>query len=601
MSNKTEIWRYIKNYKFNSIFVKNFILVLLLIILPLVGLSIGVYGYYNNLMQGEMRELNANALSKVRDMVDVMIRETDKQSLNIASDQDVQWFLMFPMDYASADDIYNKTQAVNRNINMVVNSSDYIDSIYIYSERNDFVLSTRGNGTLSDFYDKSWHTSYTTNKNDMFYWNELRQGADATGVIHKYISIYRTINPFDRKSEGTVVININVERLGGLFGNVTPERFENVFMVDAGGKVLYNKDPAVMGKDIKAVTPIEYPGSDGTISRPIVDINGIKEVISIVPSEYNDWTMISIVPLSQYEYKIRYLRAFMTIIIMICIIIGVVLSFFAAIRIFRPIKDIIVLMEKPSEWMQSSKGTNNSDEFKYIADNIMKTLDENQEMGKELERRLELLKSAQALALQSQISPHFLYNTLETINWMAVRLTGGPNEVSSTVVALSQLLRLSFETEGNLIPITVEIKHAQRYVDIQRTRYNDKFDVLWSIADEIMDCKILKITLQPLIENAIYHGIKPKTGKGMISIKAYKMGADIIIEVADNGIGIPRDEVVRLNTELSGDYYAKEGQHIGLRNVNQRIKLMFGQKYGITIESEQNVGTTVCVLIPIVK
>jgi two-component system sensor histidine kinase YesM len=150
------------------------------------------------------------------------------------------------------------------------------------------------------------------------------------------------------------------------------------------------------------------------------------------------------------------------------------------------------------------------------------------------------------------------------------------------------------------VTIDKEIQHVKLYLDIQKIRYKDKFEVHWDIDKAILDYKIVKLSIQPLIENSIYHGIKPKKEKGTIFISGYAYEGYIIIQIKDDGIGLLQEEVELLNTEMRKDYI-KEDTHIGIMNVNQRIKLLFGEEYGLIVQSEYKKFTAVKIIIPMVE
>lgn len=207
------------------------------------------------------------------------------------------------------------------------------------------------------------------------------------------------------------------------------------------------------------------------------------------------------------------------------------------------------------------------------------------------------MKKAQAVALQSQINPHFLNNILETINWTAIELLGGRNEISAMAGSLSRMLRMTLENSDTVVSVRTEIQHCRYYLDIQKRRYEDKFDVVWEIPDEMLECRMIRIVLQPLVENAIYHGIKPMTNKGMIIIKGRMKQGQIFLSVADNGLGMKKQELDNLRKSMESAVI-KESRHIGLTNVNQRIRLYYGDEYGLTMESTEGIGTTITVRIP---
>jgi two-component system sensor histidine kinase YesM len=213
------------------------------------------------------------------------------------------------------------------------------------------------------------------------------------------------------------------------------------------------------------------------------------------------------------------------------------------------------------------------------------------------------LREAELELLQSQINPHFLYNTLDTIIWLAE--SGKQDQVVKMVKSLSNFFRTSLNHGDGMVTLREEERHVHSYLQIQQVRYQDILEYDIDFPDSLMEAIIPKITLQPLVENALYHGIKNRRGKGKITLNAANAGDDIIISVADNGIGMNRErlnQVIALLDKPAGstNIYPKHDSY-GLYNVNERIKLKFGGHYGISIESEYGKGTCVKVKIPFKK
>jgi two-component system sensor histidine kinase YesM len=212
-------------------------------------------------------------------------------------------------------------------------------------------------------------------------------------------------------------------------------------------------------------------------------------------------------------------------------------------------------------------------------------------------------KEAELKALQSQINPHFLFNTLEAINWLA-QLNNVP-EISSTVSDLSDLMEGSIGRDDRLITIKEEFTYADKYISLQKRRFGDRIELVKNIQPEVNSIKIPRLLIQPLIENAVYHGIERIRGKGIITLNAEKLEDCVSIEVIDNGAGMEREDLEQLNARLSMDndtYFKslsdKRSKSIGIENVNRRIKLFYGENYGLKIESEAGRYTKAVVMIP---
>ena len=240
------------------------------------------------------------------------------------------------------------------------------------------------------------------------------------------------------------------------------------------------------------------------------------------------------------------------------------------------------------------------DEIKYLSRNLINTIDHKDKLEKELLQKMHDLRISQVEVLQAQINPHFLRNTLATISWLSAGLTNGENEVTHVIDLLNNMLSISVSKMGNLISLEEEIFHASRYVEIQKYRFLDMFEVHWEIPADLYNYKLIKISLQPLIENSIHHGIKPKKSFSRIIIAAREEGENIILSVHDTGLGISPVKLKKLNKSLGQDFIESR-EHIGLFNVHKRYRILFGKDYGIHIKSSENHSTTVIIVLPKIK
>lgn len=212
-------------------------------------------------------------------------------------------------------------------------------------------------------------------------------------------------------------------------------------------------------------------------------------------------------------------------------------------------------------------------------------------------------KQAELDALQSQINPHFLYNTLESIRGQAI--VYGLKDVEAMTQALSNLFRYSISSHSNLVPLSKELKNIDNYLMIQQYRFNNKFIHLSQVDEDTLDFCVPKLLIQPIVENSVHHGLETKVGKGTLTIRAYRTQKRLIIQVRDDGLGISREKLNAINDVLlhgkDAGSLKKAGMSIGLANVNERIRLNFGKEYGLRVYSTQGMGTNVEFTLPLVK
>jgi two-component system sensor histidine kinase YesM len=208
-------------------------------------------------------------------------------------------------------------------------------------------------------------------------------------------------------------------------------------------------------------------------------------------------------------------------------------------------------------------------------------------------------REAELKTLQEQIKPHFLYNTLDTIRWMAEEHAAG--DIVEVVGALTSLFRIGLAGGKEMICVRDEMEHVRSYLIIQKARYEDKFDFTLAAEDDVMPCMVLKLTLQPIVENAIYHGIKERRGRGTVHVQALRRDGMLVLRVTDDGIGMNAEKLAELRALLQTEH-AESSAHggYGLSNVNERIRLSFGEAYGLHFVSAPGGGTTVEILLPLI-
>ncbi len=303
-----------------------------------------------------------------------------------------------------------------------------------------------------------------------------------------------------------------------------------------------------------------------------------------------DWTMVTIVPYSSFMHEINQLGK---LVMALAIGTGLLAFMLAYLISFTVTKRISALSTRMKEAQTGSlaaiTGDSHKDEVGVLFDSynfmiyrIKQLIGKQYEMGKEL-------KSAELKALQSQINPHFLYNTLDMINWLSYqnKLT----EINSVVSSLASFYKLTLNKGRDMVTINDEIKHAGCYLKIQDIRFGGQISFLLDVDPVLLQYAIPKITLQPIVENAIHHGILEKESKrGTVSIRGHMYGEDIIICVQDDGVGIPGDKFGDLT---DAEAPSGGGSRYGLRNINQRIKLIYGEQYGLAFRTPENGGTEV--------
>lgn len=280
-----------------------------------------------------------------------------------------------------------------------------------------------------------------------------------------------------------------------------------------------------------------------------------------------------------------------------CILILIVLlSYYIPLSITRPIRKLSEVTDQVAKGDLSVRSNvRTGAEVTMLNDSLNSMIDKINELLEQVKKEQVRLRKAEFELLQAQINPHFLYNTLDTIVWLAE--SGEQKMVVSMVGSLSDFFRTSLNQGKDIVSIKEELAHVRSYLEIQQVRYQDIMNYEIDVAEEFDKCLIPKITIQPLVENALYHGIKNKRGIGKIIITGKREGGILILRIEDNGIGITKERLLQVQREIEGKVTDKKDIY-GLYNVNERIRLNFGEEFGIFIDSKYGEGTVVTVKLP---
>lgn len=587
------LFNFIRSYKFNSVLIRNFLLISLLLILPLSAISYIVYIHTQDTMNKQFCSTNTQVTYRARDIMDNIFGETINLDTNLTQRSGLHMFMETGDKEYLGD--FSDTLTTFSNVDL------YLSSIYLYSEKYDYIISNTNSGNLTWFPDKGWYDFYTgLTTGDVSV--ACREGDGNSPLMLSFVD---PVYSYDNERLGCVVTNLDIAELSQTVEKKGNPLAQNIYIADKNGTIVYSHDQSKVLKNVRdlgELRDLQIPSQ--TEYTGIQKVNGEDAVVTILPSAYFGWSYISILPLNYFYDDFQDIKNFIIKLILLTISVGFVSAVVISIRSFMPLQNIISVLNNPGSW--EDPGTDqakrrNSSEIGYITGNIINTLNSNRALESELEERVKKLNQAQAAALQAQINPHFLYNTLEVINFKSIELLKGKNEVSSMLTKLANLFRLSLDMENYLVPLSQEVEHAKIYTEILEMRYVSMFHVQWDIDSGAEGYLVPKLCIQPLIENSIYHGIKPKLTEGHILIRI-GINQDRLLEisVSDDGVGMSDAQVNELNRRLSEDTEFSS-EHIGIKNVNHRIRLICGVQYGVTLESTEGVGTTARMELPLVQ
>lgn len=347
---------------------------------------------------------------------------------------------------------------------------------------------------------------------------------------------------------------------------------------------------------------IEENISEGNKYEDNIEIweNDVQIVTSLVQDTISQYIFYEIrdLQLSRTEYQEFFMDMirFSLIVFAVILMVIIFLSYYIPLSITRPIRKLSEVTEQVAKGnLEVRSQVRSGVEINMLSDSLNTMIDKINELLRQVTEEQVRLRKAEFELLQSQINPHFLYNTLDAIIWLAE--SGEEKKVVDMVGSLSEFFRTSLNRGEDMVTIKKELQHVRSYLEIQQMRYQDILRYEIQVPEELYRYLIPKITIQPLVENALYHGIKNKRGFGQIVISGKIETDHFVIQVKDNGIGITEERLTQVNDGIR-DKVLTGNDIYGLYNVNERIRLNFGEKYGLTLESTYGEGTVASLSLP---
>lgn len=393
---------------------------------------------------------------------------------------------------------------------------------------------------------------------------------------------------------GVLLVDMNYSSIEQLFNKAnTDNPSEYVYLMDSNGEIIYHPKQKLIYTDLykeNNLSAVHY--EDGSRQE---SFQGEKRLVTVKTVSYTGWKIVSVVPMSSFDMGISGTRQFAFLFVSLSMLMIMVLNQLVSAKIAQPLRR---LNRSVREWesgnMDPDIYVGGSLEVEHLGKTLRSAVSQLKQLMQDIVVEQEEKRRSELDALQSQINPHFLYNTLDSIVWM---IEGERYEDAVFMITqLASLFRISLSSGRTVISIRDEVRHAKNYMNIQKIRYKNIFHMEFQIAEEILGCATVKLIIQPLLENAIYYGIECMDGDGEITVSGYRSGADVYLEVRDNGLGMPAEMVESLLKE--NNRVRAKGSGVGLINVHTRIRLHFGEQYGLEIESQPDEGTVARIHLP---
>ncbi|WP_455382497.1 cache domain-containing sensor histidine kinase [Salinispira pacifica] len=595
---------------------------LAIIMLPLLTLGILTPIIYSRTIERETTSHTVQMLHQVTRNLEFYIHDMENIVFYLSSDPKIRGFLdagrpvpAAMYDHAGASAVLTTYTSAHPEIAgiLVVNGSDQILS-------NEFDRIAR-----DPMADESWYQQAVLHPETVQLYpkpigrnlrNNLEYSAEEVVSVVKAVADPQTGRP-----HGVILIDMKMKVVEEIFTNTTLGDTGFIFIVDEQGNTVYVPVNRVVYR-------VRFDWLTGRKPSMVKEIQGAEYQIIYEDSPYTRWKTVGVFSLNEILRQVSEIRYYSMIIAGVTVLMAFIASVFFATSIARPVIQLKELMKRVEggDLAIRFRGRVN-DEIGQLGNSFNTMIGEIRKLIDLVYHEQQSKREAELKILQQQIKPHFLYNTLDTIQWMAQ--DRGAADIVTLVGALTSLFRIGLSRGKEMIPLEEEIEHVRSYLVIQKARYEDKFDYSISVEEGLAECRVLKLTLQPLVENAIYHGIKQRRGHGFITVTAERSGDALLLKVADDGVGMTEERVGTLQRMLSrhqgqafrtvpgpgveatqppGETAAEAIETDGgngtggyaIFNVNERIHLSFGTRFGIRIESRYGSGTTVEVVHPLI-
>lgn len=496
---------------------------------------------------------------------------------------------------------YNESipnEKLTEQMNVVLNSRKDIVTLAVFSSEGELVAGVppfKVKNTV-DITEQDWFKVPLQEPANLFFSSPHVQNL-FEGQHNWVVSLSRqvTFNKDGKKVKGVLLVDMNFNVIDQLCQKVSLGKRGYIYIIDSKGNIVYHPQQQLINIGLKRENIEEV--LEHVFGRYIDNFGGEERLVTIQTVNYSRWRIVGIAYMDEIVGIKKDIGNYVLWISALGMLIVISISAFISAKISKPIKQL----EKSMKLVEEGQFDINIDvkgeaEVAQLSKTFNLMVTRIRQLMKQIVHEQEAKRISEINALQAQINPHFLYNTLDSIVWMAEHEKS--EDVITMVTALAKLFRISISRGKNIITVREELEHAKNYLVIQKKRYKNKFEFEIEAQGEVLDLKTPKLILQPIIENAIYHGIEYMVDKGFIKVSVSIADGKLLYQVMDNGLGM---EPEVLNNLLINEPKSKKGSGVGVKNVHERIQLYFGREYGLQIESELEEGTNVKIWLPIVR
>ncbi|WP_167357037.1 sensor histidine kinase [Paenibacillus pectinilyticus] len=568
----------------------------------------GIFYYYSSV--GELKKQNLQLLdtnsTQISRSLELYIEDMEKVSLSVFNDSLVQRILSENGTNSDVEQANLNQQVTSHLLNLSI-SWPSVQGIYLYPKENPemtYFWSKRSPYVGYNITQEPWFPNVQKNLSSSFFlWPTVTENTITNFLGEKVFSLIRPINQIPTgKRIGYMKMDMEANVMKELvsYKEYGGKQDSSLFIVTDEGNVVYDNQNVWTGKVIADLHVNEIIKNR---SIGILEWQGNSYLYGAFRSEETKWTTLILKPMNSITQKLKVIRNTVMGIETGILILVILIAWFIATGITRPLRKMVVTMRHVERGDFSIRTTQSDsrNEIGQLGKVFNQMLDSMEEMISQVYVAELREKDARLIALQAQINPHFLFNTLNILKILGRR--GATTDVVEVAESLAHLFRYSLYDWDRTVILGEELNLIQSYIKIQTYRFRDRFVYEQHVPEDLLDARILRLMIQPLVENAVVHGLEQLDSGGIISITVQTNGDNLEIFVSDNGVGMDRQIQDRLNLNLSevNLHLEHESEHMGIAliNIQKRLQLIYGQSYGLSFKEKPDGGTTVVLVLPL--
>lgn len=588
----------------SRIFLQNFLCLMGLLTALLLVFALVIFAQSRRILQKEFTAASNFQLQETAQAIDNHLKDMRYIAATLDTNNMIQALFAYEQPESIYDGYYSKVQEI---LKAYANGFPSIDSIYLYSQYSDTILTATEHTTSGYFSDNSWIDQLDKEEGFLYY---FRAKNDAYPYV---LSVLKKLNV--NGYHAAIMINLSLEKLSYL-SQINTDPYSQIYLISDEEQILFRYRQRELSEPLSTIPELSNFQPDTNENTLLIRNQNDAYTYSQIRSADYPWSYVMVTHLQEYTSRLSGFTALFAALFFSLFGALFLLSFLLCLRSWKPIRGLLKLIEDPQQTLSAELYSDK--EIAYLANQITSYIQKNQALSDELSARLNLLNQTRLLALQSQINPHFLFNTLNMIHIQESEALGYDHKIPRLTLDLSRLLRYAIEST-DLVSLETELSFTKMYLNILKERYGNRLKVVYDIQKETLRSQVPKLFIQPIIENAVFHGLSESTGEdSRLTLSCCRQEDSCIVAVRDNGTGMSAATLAKLRRILtegisiekggldsaesgvSGSTSSASGKStsIGMKNVVTRMQLLYGDAFSIQIDSKEGEGSCFLLRFP---